>query len=369
MEKTEELTVGAPRAASPGAGRADAKAAELYARILGDLPVFPPLAIRLAELAGGQDAKVDEVVDLLCSDAAFSADLLRRANSPAYGFSSRIDTLQQALVLLGFDELRRIALAAAARGFAGPALQWPELRLCWRHSLAVALLSEELARGTAISPEQAYTAGVMHDIGRLGLLTARPNDFAQLLSEAEAAGPVEDSSYFLDREAEVFGFDHTEAGRWLAERWEIPLDLRAVAGRHHDRPSSGELDLLVLVQYAVTLADALGFGVVEAMARRRPSELAREAPAELAGGLERNPDELAELLASRIDALDGPGPAEESAPAPVVELPVEREADTEVQAPLDADAVAEQKARSALPWAIGAVAALAAALAYLMLST
>ena len=148
--------------------------------MLGDLPAFPPLAMRLTELAGRPDAEVDEVVELLRSDAALSAELLRRANSTAYGFSSRIDTLQQALVLLGFDELRRIALAAAAKEFAGPALQAPELRLCWRHSLAVALLAEELARGTAISPERAYTAGLMHDIGRLGLLTAHPSDFANL---------------------------------------------------------------------------------------------------------------------------------------------------------------------------------------------
>ncbi len=351
--------------AEPLAAETPAADAEQYEKVLGELPSFPPLAMRLAELAGREDASVEEVVDLLRSDAAFSAELLRRANSPAYGFASRIDTLQQALVVLGFDELRRIAMAAAARGYAGPAMQAPELRLCWRHSLAVALLAEELARGTEVTPERAYTAGVMHDIGRLGLLTACPERFAELLQEAEYAGAIEDSSYFLEREADAFGFDHTEAGRWLAERWEIPVDLQAVVGRHHDRPAAAEFDLLTVIQYAVLLADALGFGVTSGVTQRRPAEMAPDAPEEIRPVLQRNPDELAQLLSTRIDALDGNTPEKQTEPAQEASAaPPEPAESDEAETPEPEDA-----ARKLLPWAIGAVAALAAGLGCLMLSS
>jgi HD-like signal output (HDOD) protein len=350
MQRTEDPTA---ERAEPVVGAEPAEAT------LRDLPAFPPLAIRLANAAGGEESAVEEVVDLLRSDAALSAELLRRANSPAYGFSARIDTLQQALVLLGFDELRRMALASAARGIAGQALEAPELRLCWRHSLAVALLAQELARGTDVAPERAYTAGVMHDIGRLGLLASRPAEFRRLLNEAAAAGEIQDASYFLDRESEIFGVDHTEAGRWLAERWEMPVDLRAVAGRHHDRPSGGPVDLLVIVQYAVALADALGFGVVETVARREPAELAADAPAELREALERDGAELSDLLRARIDALDAPPaePAEEEPPPEKGVAPVEApEAANEPELP----------SPRALAGSLAVMAVLAAVLVYLV---
>ena len=109
----------------------------------------------------------------------------------------------------------------------------------------------------------------------------------------------------LDREADVFGFDHTEAGRWLAVSWDIPLDLQSIAGRHHDRPSGAGVDLLLLIQHAVQMADALSFGVVDSLGRRTPAELAAEAPAEMREVFERDPEELAQLLSTRIDALDG----------------------------------------------------------------
>ena len=352
MEKTEQLaveTVGGE---------------ERYESILGDLPPFPPLAMRLAEVAGRDDTKVEEVVELLRSDAALSADLLRRANSPAYGFAANIDTLQQALVVLGFDELRRIALVAATKGFAGPVLQAPELRACWRHSLAVALLAEELARGSGVSPERAYTAGVMHDIGRLALLTARPDDLAAIISEATFGPSIDDTGYLLDREREKFGFDHTEAGSWLARRWDIPVDLQAAAGRHHDRPEAGPVSLLQVIQYAVLLADLIGFGVSPREELGSPAKLASDAPQELRPVLQRNPAELAEVLKRRIDALDGELPQAHPEPAPDAAPEEEPEGSEESES---AEEAAEERARRLLPWVLGAVAALAAGLAYLVL--
>ncbi len=234
-----------------------------FEAVLADLPPFPSVAVRLSALLASEQPSIDEATELIESDPALSADLLRQANSAAYGFASEIRSLQHCLVVLGFAEVRRLALAMSARRFARKALRRPELERCWRNSLAVAILSERLAELTGVSADAAYTGGLMQDIGSLSLFTARPDEYAELLRQAAEAGPIDDTDYFLRRESEVFGFDHAAAGRWLAEQWGLPRDLIEVAGRHHDRPQPGQAGLLETVQVAVRAADTLGFGLAE----------------------------------------------------------------------------------------------------------
>lgn len=131
----------------------------------------------------------------------------------------------------------------------------------------------------------------------------------------------------------------------------MPLELRAAAGRHHDRPSGDEADLLTILQYAVRLADAIGFGVVETMKARDSTDLAGDAPEPLRGSLQRDAGELGALLDARIEALDGPMPDAKQKPARLAEpLPAEQEGEE-----------VDDWTHRALPWAVGAVSALAAA--------
>ena len=361
MEQTQEL---AHAPAGETAGR--------YREVLGDLSALPPLALRLAKLAGARDAQIEEFADLPCSDAALSDELLRRANAPAYGAASPVKTLQQALTLVGFDELRRLALAAALDGLAlgGAALDRPApdglaLGRCRRHSLAVALLAEEMARGCGVCTERAYTAGALHDIGLLALLAARPGEMADLLRAAASSPAADKAGFLLAREAETFGFDHTQAGRWLAQRWEMPLELRTVAGQHHERPASGAPTLLGIVQHAVLLADALGLGPLPARSGRDLAALRAAAPAELRRVFDPGAEKLLAMLRGRLAALEGFAPPEEE-PAAEAEPGLDLQAEEEEPA-VDEAGLTEDRARAALPWALAVVTGLLAALVYLAL--
>jgi HD-like signal output (HDOD) protein len=148
------------------------KLGPVRAKALSKIPPFPPIALRLLRVLGDDEAPIDEIAELIRADPALSSALLQRANSPLYGFISQINSLQQALFLLGLRTAKNLAVTLATGGYAAFGRRTPELQRCWRHTLACALLAEEVARACSLPADQAYTAGLLHDIGRLGLLVA-----------------------------------------------------------------------------------------------------------------------------------------------------------------------------------------------------
>src|ERR1022692_1935928 len=160
--------------------RDDVEIRELVALISSD----PAIVLRLLDLLARDDVEIRELVALISSDPAFSAQILRVANSPLFGFRSRIDSLQSALVVLGLRRVRSLSMTVATANHMKAALRIEELSRCWRHMLACALLTDELARCCRAFEDRAYTAGLLHDVGRLGLLMAYPIEYAGLLRNA-----------------------------------------------------------------------------------------------------------------------------------------------------------------------------------------
>ena len=177
---------------------------------LSKIPPFPPVAARIIESLSDENTHLKELVDLIRSDPKLSVQLLQRANSAVYGFASRISSVQDALLLLGLETVKALALTLATGKYTKVARQIPELHRCWRHILATALLAEELAQAASVPRDQAYTAGLLHDIGRLGLLVVYPTEYAELLRSADENGQKDDSTYLLDLERQRFGVDHCE---------------------------------------------------------------------------------------------------------------------------------------------------------------
>jgi HD-like signal output (HDOD) protein len=189
---------------SRGLKRQDRKA------LLARIPAFPPIVLRLLNLLSRDEVEIRDLIALISSDPAFSAQVLRLANSPLFGFRAQIDSLQWALLLLGLRRVRALTLTVATANHMKAALKIEELSRCWRHMLACALLTEELARSCSVFEDRAYTAGLMHDLGRLGLLLAYPAEYAEMLRDADR-----NALDVLDCERESLGVDHCEAGRAL----------------------------------------------------------------------------------------------------------------------------------------------------------
>lgn len=201
-----------------------------------------------------KDTEIRAVADLIASEPAFGGRILQFANSAKFAFTSKITNVHHAVALLGIEEVRNATATLAMASFYKSSGE--ELVRCWRHTIACALLSEEVARAVGKFREQAYTAGILHDIGRLGLLAAYPHEYQETVR-----GAAEHAIDLLDYERERFGVDHCEAGRWLAERWALPEEFLIIAGRHHDPPDGSALDLRTIVHVACKLADHLGYDV------------------------------------------------------------------------------------------------------------
>lgn len=268
---------------------------------------FPPIAARLLALFSSPSVDLCEAAELIRSDATLTARLLQRVNSVEFGLLYPIANVQQAITTLGLDCTRQIMMLHATAVYSAGALRTEELRRCWQHAVATAVLAEDIAQSCEAFTNVAFTAGIMHDIGRLGLLAAYPEEYERIIRDAAAQ-----SLDILDFEREEFGVHHAEAGRLLAERWGFPEELRIVAGRHHDPCEGTELDLLRIVHVACRLADALGYDMTHPLVARSVEDILAELPARSRERLGTTPERLCARIEERILEYDSdrpdPGP-------------------------------------------------------------
>ena len=223
---------------------------------LQNLPAFPPVAGQLTRLVAEEDFSYREVSDLVRADAAFSAELLRLANSPVFAFRHEIRDVPHALAVLGVQRLRGIVMTLAMKEVLLSDKQDEAIRRCWRHNLASALVTESLAAAAWIDKGLAYTAGLLHDVGMLALISNHRRDYVKLV------GAPPDAATLLEREELFFGINHCHAGRWLLGQWGLPVDFQDVAAHHHRVPDRGNLDIIALVHISSITADMAGFAVL-----------------------------------------------------------------------------------------------------------
>jgi putative nucleotidyltransferase with HDIG domain len=262
---------------------------------LKKVPPFPPVAVKLLSLLSDPAVDTNEVADLIGSDATFTARLLQRVNSAEFGFISDITNVRRAVALLGLDTTRQITLAHATAAYAQGGLKTETMRRCWQHTVATAVLAEEIAEACDAFASVAFTAGIMHDIGRLGLLVAYPEEYERVIRYA-----AERCLDVLEFEEEEFGAHHAEAGRVLAESWGLPSEMALIAGRHHDPCEGMELGLLRIVHVACRLADVLGYDIVRPLVPSTPSDVIANLPAQARARLAQDPAELCERIEERI---------------------------------------------------------------------
>ncbi|MBM3776291.1 MAG: HDOD domain-containing protein [Acidobacteria bacterium] len=222
---------------------------------LRKLPPFPPVASKLMYLLAQDEVPLQKVAELIRSDSAFSAEVLRLANSPLFGARARISTISHALCMVGFGRLYSLVITTALSNFLGSASSNPLLAQCWRHSLACALAAEELAMAAGVNKDYLHTAGLLHDVGRLALAAAYPAEYARMIEVAEGQMDL------LEFERDLFEIDHCEAGQWLVDQWMFPADFREFTGCHHLRPEGRGQSPILLLHAACGIASFQGFGV------------------------------------------------------------------------------------------------------------
>lgn len=218
-----------------------------------DLPSLPAVVAELLTTVEQDDVDLHALAGKLALDQSLAAKTLRLANSSFYGMSTKVTTIQQAITVLGFHSIRTLVTACSVTGAFTPV---PGSRFAfepfWRHAIGTAVCARALARHARLSPETAFTAGLLHDLGTLVLATRYPAEYGTV----EAYRQQHDCTAGMAQHA-IFGYDHARVGSALAAHWKFPRAIQDAVAGHHQPDGADSVSLALLIHVADALAHAL----------------------------------------------------------------------------------------------------------------
>ena len=217
-----------------------------------ELTPLKTVATKAIQLAKDETSAAMDLATVLSSDQALTAKLLKLSNSAYYGYAREISNVREAVILLGMKTVRSVAIASAIiESFKPPKIEGFDQDLLWAHSACVGLVAEVMAREThVVQPEDAFTAGVLHDMGKLAMMLSETERFREVIRAV-----VEDGTPYGEAEAEAFeGVTHAHVGARLARRWRFPAALVEAIGTHHPERVPRRLETLGDVVAAANLA-------------------------------------------------------------------------------------------------------------------
>jgi HD-like signal output (HDOD) protein len=200
---------------------------------LGTLPSFPSLYIQVLNELGSFDASIDHIADVIAKDPGMTAKMLQIVNSAAMGLARKIGSPFEAVEFLGFGTVRSLVLSAHIFScFERTNLKGFSIQRLWDHSMKCAFFARmilQLERGSVADPNDAYTSGMLHDVGKLMLANSMPEQFQQALNlAAQRKIPLHEA------EQEIFGATHAGVAAYLLGLWGLPASIvEAVAFHHH----------------------------------------------------------------------------------------------------------------------------------------
>ncbi len=264
------------------------------------LPPFPQVAVRVLQLAKNENVQLHQLCDLISSDPAFASEILTVSNSLLYAPRYPSTTILQAVAVLGANTLQGMCVTVGVRAYLGKAMSYPAMRNLWRHNLACAIIAERIAGSGSFDKDIAYTAGILHDIGRMALAVIQPKGYAALLEKHRGA-----AASMLEAERELFGWDHCEIGRQLIGDWKLPENFETVVADHHlERRTNGEWDLGEVVKVSCAMASAVGFTAFPGCETANYTELLDALPAQERTMFHPGAETLKSELAKSIHAIE-----------------------------------------------------------------
>lgn len=249
--------------------------------LITKLPPSPGTMMRITTLLRDFNASMREVTQAISYEPVLVVRILRLANSPVYALERNVTSIQSAIAAVGAKAVHDIVMIGlASTTFAKEIKNSPTAKAIWEHSLAVAMTARELSkllgmRGT----EEAFTCGLLHDIGKLILLSNDVVGYSSLLDLTE-------ESLMLQGETELFGYNHAEVGSLIAKRWNLPEEVYFSILHHHNPSQSEKVNLVAhIVDIADMMTNARGYGL-------RPQDPARIEHSESVMKLGLMPDQL-----------------------------------------------------------------------------
>jgi putative nucleotidyltransferase with HDIG domain len=264
-----------------------------------DLATIRETVLQIVQIVDDPRSSAGDLTNIIATDPPLSARLLRLANSASFGLTRRISSIHDAIICIGFEAVKEIALTQkVCEIFAEEDEGFGYSRFgLWQHSVAVAICARQLSRKMRRGPrpETAYAVGLLHDLGLLVVDQFLPFDFLVVLRSA-----MEEDCDLTQVEEMVLGFNHGDVGMALVREWQFPKELAYAIGHHHsplDAPERYQ-PLCAVVYVAETLLQRLGPGF---------ADLRRRNPALLASCLRQlglKEDALVEVMTQVREALD-----------------------------------------------------------------
>lgn len=217
-----------------------------------NLPTPPLVFYQIEKLINDPDVSAAKIASVLAEDPAMSAKVLKLTNSAFYGLAREVDSIKHAVTIIGLEAVRNLVLSASVLDmFKGTQTDSEYQEAFWQHSLATGLGSRIIAREThshsMLDPDSAFSAGLLHDIGKLIICCYLPQEYLALKEAWEQSDDVTD----LELEQRVLGYTHPEVGGCLASEWKLPRTLsEAISGHHVDRGPISDTHTADVVQVA-----------------------------------------------------------------------------------------------------------------------
>lgn len=223
-----------------------------------DLPPMPKVLFKIQKLLLDPNSDAEQIAGYIETDQALAAKVLKMANSPFYGMTGKVSTIQHAAIILGFQTLRELTTMAGFSAIMGkklPGYGYYSDEL-WKHSLGVALASRLIAE--KIDPDiasDALTAGLIHDLGKL-ILDPYVHDQREAFDEF-----IENKNQtFLIAERQILGFDHAEIASEICSYWKFPDSLTLAIKYHHNPSVSNGSEMAFILHLADYIAVLSGSG-------------------------------------------------------------------------------------------------------------
>ncbi len=233
---------------------------EEIVRRVNDLPVMPRVVARVLTLTGNTNSSIKELNEVICKDHVLAAKVLRLSNSAYYGYHRRIATIIDAIGILGFNAIRNLVLVAHTFSFFKKELKGCRIAYAdiFRHSMTCSMAAHTIAKRVRHPvPDSAFTAGLLHDIGKviLGVYVVEAYD--------EISRRVQEEQQPLwTVEEEMLGFTHATVGAMVAEKWNLPTEhVEAILCHHTPLEAAENPQLAAIVHIADVVCMSMEIGI------------------------------------------------------------------------------------------------------------
>lgn len=223
------------------------------------MPALPKVTQKALEKLDNPYSTAKSVAEEISKDIVLAGRILRIANSAFYGFPRSIKSIHDAIIILGFDTVRNLIIAATVNvlfsdKMSGYAIKSGEL---WRHSLGCAICAETVAKSINLDGDEAFVSGLMHDVGKVVMDKAMAEESKKILELV-----INDNMTFHQAELEVVGYDHAEIGSKIAIKWNLPVSIvRAIQFHHKPLALKQGPEMAAIVRFSDAACLTYGIGI------------------------------------------------------------------------------------------------------------